>query len=60
MNIKTLLFYAALTCGTIGTGAIVLPHLLPSDETKALQESVDSGNTQRRGPPPKQTSHQGF
>lgn len=59
MNIKTLLFYAALACGTVGTGAVVLPYL-QGDETKAMQEVGDSGNIQRKGPPPRQTNHQGF
>jgi hypothetical protein len=60
MNIKTLLLYTALACGTIGTGAAILPFLSHSDESKIAEESAESGNIQRKGPPPRQTNHQGF
>ncbi len=60
MNMKTLLLYAAITCGTIGTGAVVLPNLFSqSDVTKAAQE-MEEGNAQHKGPPPIRTAPQGF
>jgi hypothetical protein len=60
MNIKTLLLYAALACGTVGTGAVILPYLSHGDEVKAMQESEESGNTQRKGRPPIRSKAQEF
>ena len=59
MNTKTLLLYAALACG--GAGAVILPYLTsPSDVTKAAQENEESGNVQRKGPPPSMSPSKGF
>lgn len=61
MNTKTLLLYAAIACGGVGAGAVILPYLTsPSDVTKAAQENEESGNVQRKGPPPSMSPSKGF
>ena len=61
MNTKTLLIYAALACGGVGAGVVILPYVTsPNESAKAVQESKESGNVQRQGPPPRKTPAQGF
>jgi hypothetical protein len=59
MNTKTLLLYAAIACG--GAGAVIYPYMTsPGDAEKAVQEIEESGNVQRKGPPPSMTPSKGF
>ena len=58
MDIKTLLLYAAIACGGAGTSALVVPHFM--DKPLSVSTCDESGNIQRKGPPPRVSQHQGF
>lgn len=61
MNIKTFLMYAAIAGACSGAGVVILPHLISSGNApQEMQESGESGNIQRKGPPPIMTPGKGY